>query len=342
LAETESSGRVSADASENLRSFFAENPDPTLSRPEDIPLNIYITNLALSPSKDYLAWREIYQWCPGNYCLGQHTIKVLQLSNHQIIVDHMTPDYFSGPIWSPDSHFLVYDEITWSLKTKDPTLWILDISKRRPSLLGHGLNPAWSPDGKYLAATYTNNPHSGEPPNELRIISFENSFMEILKHPGWDFIDYPNWSPDGKRLVMTGEKASNENSTPILILDSNTKQVSNLTLNNTIRTFRYPKWSPDGKWIAADYWLKNLQIDGVVLNASTGETVYRLNWSGVWEWSNNLSAILFVSDNSERNIPKIKVIYIPSGKVIDLNLPSQITNYLTSKSHLGTITSITW
>ena len=116
------------------------------------------------------------------------------------------------------------------------------------------INPAWSPDGKYIA--YLSD-KSGE--YELYICPQDGSGTETrLTHDGHIYREGPVWSPDSKALLYSDVgmhlwMVTLADKTPILVDSSSIGQVS---LGN---------WSPDSKWIV--YTKPNL-------NHTTSLTLY--------------------------------------------------------------------
>ncbi len=135
------------------------------------------------------------------------------------------------------------------------TLYIAnaDGSGERPlfAIPGFDYNPAFSPDGKWIAFTSERN-GSGEA--DLYRVHVDGSGLERLTDdPALD--DQAAFSPDGNQIAFVSTRGAHNAS--IWILDLKTRKARNLTGAPALQAaagkmngyFR-PSWSPDGQWIA--------------------------------------------------------------------------------------------
>jgi tricorn protease len=108
--------------------------------------------------------------------------------------------------------------------------------------------PAWSPDGKWLA--YFSD-ESGEYELHLREQSSLGDVKKYQLGQAPAFYYGPRWSPDGKKIAYTDSRLK------LWCLDLGT-HTNVLVDTNTyyLRTLD-PAWSPDGKWLAYTKVLKN-------------------------------------------------------------------------------------
>jgi TolB protein len=101
-------------------------------------------------------------------------------------------------------------------------------------------NPAWSPDGKWIAFTSERNGSA-----DLYRVRTDGSGLERLTDdPAFD--DQAAFSPDGNQIVFVTTRAGG--TANLWILDVQTHRAKPLT-SGPGGDFR-PAWSPDGKWIA--------------------------------------------------------------------------------------------
>jgi Tol biopolymer transport system component len=105
---------------------------------------------------------------------------------------------------------------------------------------GSDYNPAWSPDGQWIAFSSERNGSA-----DLYRVKPDGSGLERLTdHPAYD--DQAAFSPDGTQLVFVTTRAAGN--TDLWILDVRTRKARPLT-SGADGDFR-PAWSPDGTWIA--------------------------------------------------------------------------------------------
>ena len=101
-------------------------------------------------------------------------------------------------------------------------------------------NPAWSPDGKWIAFTSERNGSA-----DLYRVQIDGSGLERLTDDP-AFEDQAAYSPDGRQIVFVTTRAGG--TADLWILDVQTHRAKPLT-SGPGGDFR-PAWSPDGKWIA--------------------------------------------------------------------------------------------
>jgi serine/threonine protein kinase len=175
------------------------------------------------------------------------------------------------PEWSPDGKKLVYvspcdDDSDYYLGTG---LFMINADgSGDPELLmtAHvgDYDPAWSPDGNYIA--FTSLRRQGQMPS-IYILDLADKSVVRLVDPG----DLPNtqaaWSPDGKEIAFT------RSSTHVYIMSIDGKRldlaskVEDLSVQNS-----EADWSPDGKvmvltqstaGVSGAPWLATLSLDNI-------------------------------------------------------------------------------
>jgi len=176
-----------------------------------------------------------------------------------------------GAVWSPRG-----DRLAYSLPRQpggggqdDPAepeeLWLLDIAGGADRKLADGFDPAWSPDGYWIAyATNGQRDQHGPRANAIRVVSADGrddrpllavgdaptDLEPILKlpfKPRTTSLRAPAWSPDGQRLV-----ASADGHTGLAL----TFDVQGRVLGASALAFEggigRARWSPDGGRLAVE------------------------------------------------------------------------------------------
>lgn len=116
------------------------------------------------------------------------------------------PNSSGEPVaWSPDSAALIYTSSTGML-------WRADLASGQhaplsPQQRGSEQQPAWSPDGAWVALVRQENPTAA---STLWLMRPDGSDQQPLPHPGDASASQPDWSPDSQQLVFlrTGSDGS--------------------------------------------------------------------------------------------------------------------------------------
>ncbi len=168
--------------------------------------------------------------------------------------------------------------------------------------------PAWSPNGKYLAfvaddkspvigISYNNQSPSYY--SQIYIVSADGSnIQQITKGPGYK--SHPTWSPDGRYIAFTG--GDPELSSDIYSMDARGGDFKNLT-NGDGGRYDYPEWSPDGKRIVYQAFANNenweifvMKVDGSDPQQLTSE---KNGWNWQPSWSPDGKRIAFASNRTD-------------------------------------------
>jgi len=89
----------------------------------------------------------------------------------------------AAPHWSPDG-----TRIAFAFERRNSDVLVLDLARRRLTVLGTGFSPSWSPDGKKIVFE-----HNGK----LELTSPEGGKVRSFVAG-----DDPSWSPDGRKIAF--------------------------------------------------------------------------------------------------------------------------------------------
>jgi TolB protein len=201
-------------------------------------------------------------------------------------------------------------------------------------------NPAWSPDGQWVAFTSERNGSA-----DLYRVKPDGTALERLTdNPAYD--DQAAFSPDSSQIVFVTSRANGHAN--LWTLDLGTHKAKALT-SGMGGDFR-PSWSPDGNWIAFSSdrgstlpmgkgrW-EHLQIADIYLIHPDGSGVKRLtehgNFCGSPKWTRDSRRVIAYCMSAEetltyRNPPspgantRLVSIEIASGKTDDVSATSGV------------------
>jgi TolB protein len=149
-------------------------------------------------------------------------------------------------------------------------------------------DPAWSPDGRYLA--YASRWQRNWDIYTLDLATGRE--RRVTTNPHFDA--HPTWSPDGRYLAFESSRLQDLD---VFVVDLQSGQVRDLTKQSSAHDYA-PAWSPDGQWVAFTSWRdRNREIyvirpDGTVpinLTRNPAQDEHPV-WSPDGRW------IAFVSD----------------------------------------------
>jgi Tol biopolymer transport system component len=136
--------------------------------------------------------------------------------------------------WSPDGNTLALSNKCNETQTK---IYLWDRESRKVTTLSqdipYGVNPAWSPDGRFLA--YAN---IVERITDIFVYDVStDKAINLTNHPSVD--SQPTWSPDGSQIAFKSDRDGNED---IFIINVDGSNPVNIT-QNPADDFN-PAWSP--------------------------------------------------------------------------------------------------
>jgi len=188
--------------------------------------------------------------------------------------------YLGAPAWSPDGKRIAFQRVLSAPApgTEIDQIDVMDLATgathvvAMPPVAGSEvdmfINPRWSPDGTQIVFTVMRYP---TPPTDENILS---SSIAVVKADGSEadkariltdpalFGSYPDWSPDGQRIVFNtyplGSFQDTTKATNLYTIrpdGTGLTQVTRFGENDTRAT--QPTWTPDGKRIIFAYFRRN-------------------------------------------------------------------------------------
>lgn len=130
-----------------------------------------------------------------------------------------------------------------------------------------GFSPRWSPDGTQLIYPKYRYGKHGSMIWDIRVVNVETGKGSWITQNMR--ASYPDWSPDGKRIVFVAHKNSTANLFTIKPDGSDKQVITHYTEDTQLLS---PRWSPDGSRIAFAVAGPDGNCDISILDVTNGET----------------------------------------------------------------------
>jgi dipeptidyl aminopeptidase/acylaminoacyl peptidase len=206
---------------------------------------------AWSPDGKWIAYQSDYdgdeQW--DIFIVSPKTGQVVNLTNTREIAE-------LDPTWSPDGRYLAYQ-----VKPKTSSVYEIDIYDMVMRKVQHltsdtpkdrmNYGPVWSKDGKWIA--YSQYQAKGTDSNIFVAEVASGKSTLVTEHSGEQLYTVDDFSPDGKKLLITSNAANGYDNAGLLDIAS--KKISWLTKDKW--EIGGGEFSPDGKRVT---WTAN--VDG--------------------------------------------------------------------------------
>lgn len=225
-------------ASQNI--YRKDNPT-SASMSQITSGNINCSYPAYNPATDRLAfnYRTRYGtngWTKADiYTLGFNNVNALSPITQSATIEEFSPSY------TPDGQVLCYQ----SNEGDKGEIWTKNIKNNETTLLGQGMQPQVSPDGKKIAfVRYKNS--SPDSPSSIWVMNIDGTEVtEVVSNPNQRMYS-PAWSHDGKKIAFSAasKKGSKYNTSDIFVINADGSGLTQLTTNDS--NDLSPVWSSDG------------------------------------------------------------------------------------------------
>lgn len=202
------------------------------SHREDVMEKAVFSNvrIIIPAAKDFIPYRDY---------IGSH-IEVMDVQTGQRKILHSAPNSLQAPNWTRDGKSLVYNAegLLYKYEFKDGKIVTLNTGFANQNNNDHVL----SFDGKWVAISH----HLGEKRTStiytLPITGSDNPTKITDETKGHSWLH--GFSPDGKKLIFTGQR---NNVYDIWTIDIDSKKETQLTETATLDDG--PEYTPDGRWV---------------------------------------------------------------------------------------------
>lgn len=174
-------------------------------------------------------------------------------ANAQTILN--SPEPIMSPAIAPDGIQVAYV----SFENRRQRIFIQNLATGQRRIISDrpGINgaPAWSPDGRLLAAALSSKGRQG---TDIYILNLQsNQWQQLTQGNAID--TEPNFSPDGRSIVFTSDRGGRPQ---IYVMNANGGAAERLTYEGNYNA--RPRYSPDGQSIALIHGENNRYTIGVL------------------------------------------------------------------------------
>ena len=176
-----------------------------------------------------------YNWTKADiYTLGFNNVNALSPVTQSATIEEFSPSF------TPDGQIICYQCNNGS----KGELWTKDLKNNETTLIGSGMMPKISPDGKKIVfSRYKTSAYDS--PASIWVMNIDGTDVtELVSNPNQRMFS-PSWSPDGKKIVFhaKSKKGNNYTTSDIFTVNSDGSGLTQLTTNDS--DDMNPVWSAD-------------------------------------------------------------------------------------------------
>lgn len=203
--------------------------------------NVKCSFPAYNPATDRLAFNyrtvyDSYNWTKADiYTLGFKNVNALSPVTQTATIEEYSPSF------TPDGTVICYQSKAGS----NGEIWTKNIKTNETTLLGSGMQPVISPDGKKIVfSKYKTN--SYDSPSSIWVMNIDGTDLtEVISNPSQRMFN-PSWSTDGSKIVFQAASKKNNKyeTSDIYTVNFDGSGLTQLTTNDS--DDMNPVWSSDG------------------------------------------------------------------------------------------------